>query len=130
MYKLVIGNVRVIVEEDNIPHKDAIQAAKNVIATAGGQGKLLSSVCIRLGAEGLETEVTEKIGAKAVRKTIKQSITDSMRIAIKEKLYPASPYAQKDIWIDGDTGQEWRGAEVDTARSELMSRFEDWIKTV
>jgi hypothetical protein len=130
MYKLVIGNVKVTVADDNIERNDAIQSAKKAIAAAGRQGKILNHVEIRMGATDIEVEVTEKTGVKAVRKTIKQSIADSMLAAVRDKLCPSSPYAQKDIWVDGDTGQEWRGAEVDTARSEMMSKFEDWLKTL
>ena len=130
MYKLVIGNVRVIVEEDSISRNDAIQTAKKAIADAGRKGKILSSISVRMGAEQLEAAVVEKSGAKAVRKTIKQSMADGMLTAVKEKLYPTSPYAQKDVWTDGDTGQEWRGTEVDTARSEIMAKYEEWLKTL
>ncbi|MCX7781419.1 MAG: hypothetical protein N2491_11050 [Negativicutes bacterium] len=130
MYKLVIGNVKVTVADDNIERNDAILAAKKAIAAAGRQGKILSQVTIRQGVADLEVEVTEKTGAKAVRKTIKQSMADNIRASVREKLYPASPYAQKDLWVDSDTGQEWRGAEVDTARSEIMAKFEEWLKTL
>ena len=130
MYKLVIGNVRINVAEDNISRNDAIQAAKKAIAEAGRKGKILSSVHIRLGSCGLETDTTEKTGAKAVRKTIKHSMADGMLAAVKEKLSPSSPYGQKDVWVDGDTGQEWRGSEVETSRDELIAKFEEWLKTV
>lgn len=130
MYKLVIGNVKITVEEDNIQRNDAIFAAKKAIAEAGRKGKVLSSIHIQMGASELETEVIEKIGAKTTRKTIKQSMADNIVSAAREKLYPTSPYAQKDGWVDGDTGQEWRGSEVDTARSEVMSKLEEWVKTL
>lgn len=130
MYKLVIGNVKITVAEDNIQRNDAIYAAKKAIAEAGRKGKILSSIHIRMGVSELETDVTEKSGAKAIRKTIKQSMADGMLSAAKEKLYPTSPYAQKDVWVDGDTGQEWRGSEVDTARGEVMAKLEEWVKTL
>lgn len=130
MYKLVIGNVKITVAEDNIQRNDAIYAAKKAIAEAGRKGKILSSIHIRMGASDLETDVTEKSGAKAVRKTLKQSMAYSIVSAAKEKFYPTSPYAQKDAWVDGDTGQEWRGSEVDTARSDIMEKLEEWVKTI
>lgn len=130
MYKLVIGNVKITVAEDNIQRTDAIYAAKKAIAEAGRKGKVLSSVYIRMGVSELEVDVTEKSGVKAIRKTIKQSMAGSVLSAAKEKLYPTSPYAQKDAWVDGDTGQEWRGSEVDTARGEVMAKLEEWVKTL
>jgi len=90
MYKLVIGNVRVVVEDDSIPRPEAIQTAKCAIANAGKHGKIVSSINIRMGVEQLEANVTEKTGAKAVRKTIKQSMSHGVLAAVKEKLYPTS----------------------------------------
>lgn len=130
MYKLVIGNVKITVEEDDIRREDAVRLAKQAISEAGKRGKFLSSVEIRPGAAGLEAQTVEKTGAKAVRKTIKQSMADGIITAAKEKLYPISPYAQKDAWTDSDTGQEWRGAEVETARSEIISKLEEWNKSL
>ena len=130
MYKLVIGNVKVTVLDDDIDRSEAIREAKNAIAAAGRQGKLLSNVEIGVVAGEIEVETTEKAGVAAVRKTIKHSMADGMIAAVKEKLCPTSPYAQKDLWVDGDTGQEWRGSEVDTAREQILTAFEEWAGTI
>ncbi|SDF75103.1 hypothetical protein [Sporolituus thermophilus] len=130
MYKLIIGTVRVTVADDNISRSDAITAAKKAIAAASQQGKLLSHVEIDLGNSGLEIKTTEKTGTRITRKTLKQSMLDGMHAAIREKLYPTGAFAQKDVWYDGDTGQEWHGTEVETARSELLAKFAEWSKTI
>ena len=44
MYKLIIGNVRVTVDNDSIKREQAAAYAKQAIAAAGQQGKLLSHV--------------------------------------------------------------------------------------
>ncbi|EAX47503.1 hypothetical protein TcarDRAFT_1238 [Thermosinus carboxydivorans Nor1] len=130
MYKLIIGTVRITVADDNISRSDAITAAKKAIAAANQQGKLLSHVEIDLGDSGLEIKTTEKTGTRVTRKTLKQSMLDGMHAAIREKLYPTGTFAQKDVWYDGDTGQEWHGSEVETARSELLAKFAQWSKTI
>lgn len=130
MYKLIIGNVRVTVLEDNIGRDQATAAARQAIATAHQQGKLLSLIEIDSGDTGLEVQTTEKTGNRMARKTIKQSMLDGMRAAIQEKLYPTNAFSNKEAWFDNDTGQEWRGSEVDTTRSDLVAKFEEWMKTV
>lgn len=130
MYKLIVGNVRVTVYGDNIPRSEAATAAKQAIAAASKQNKLLSHVEISAGDTDLEIKTTEKVGAKVAKKTLKQSMLDSLHAAIQEKLYPTSAFTKADVWFDGDTGQEWRGVEVDTARSEIMAKFTEWLKTL
>ncbi len=130
MYKLIIGNVRVTVLEDNIGREQATAAARQAIATANQQGKLLSHIEIGCGDTGLEVQTTEKTGSRLARKTIKQSMLDGMRTAIQEKLYPTSAFSSKEAWFDNDTGQEWRGSEVDTTRVELVAKLEEWMKTL
>lgn len=130
MYKLIIGNVRVSVNDDSIKREQAAVYAKQAIAAANLQGKLLSHVELSAGPDGIEVASTEKAGCRMVRKTIKQSMLDGILDAAKEKLYPTGTFSQKDLWFDGETGQEWRGVEVDTARAEVLVRLEEWIKSV
>lgn len=128
MYKLIIGNVRISVLEDEIKRDQATAAAKKVIAAAGQQGKVLSLVEISSGPNGLEVKTTEKAGSKVARKSLKQSMMDGIYIAAKEKLYPNNAFTQRDSWYDSDTGQEWYGAEVETARQEVLEKLADWAK--
>ncbi|WP_371371477.1 hypothetical protein [Sporomusa aerivorans] len=130
MYKLIIGNVRVTVNDDSIKREQAAAYAKQAIAAANHQGKLLSHVELSAGPDGIEVASTEKAGCRMIRKTIKQSMLDGILDAAKEKLYPTGTFSQKDLWFDGETGQEWRGVEVDTARAEVLAKLEEWIKSV
>ncbi len=130
MYKLIIGNVRVTVNDDSIKREQAAAYAKQAIATASQQGKLLSHVELSAGPDGIEVASTEKAGCRMARKTIKQSMLDGILDAAKEKLYPTGTFSQKDLWFDGETGQEWRSVEVDTARAEVLAKLEEWIKSV
>jgi hypothetical protein len=130
MYKLIIGNVRITVLGDDISREDAAAIARQTVASASRQGKLLSHIEISSGENGLETTVTEKAGHKVLKKTIKQSMLDAICAAAREKLYPSSAFANKDSWFDGDTGQEWYGESVDLTREEILAKLEEWIKTV
>ncbi|MCE5286095.1 MAG: hypothetical protein LLG02_09655 [Pelosinus sp.] len=130
MYKLIIGNVRITVTEDDIGRDQAAGAAREAISAANRQGKSLSHVEVSKGESGLEVQTTEKAGNRAARKTIKQSMLDSMLAAAKEKLYPASMFSNKDAWFDSDTGQEWHGEAINEAKEELLQAFAEWIKTV
>ena len=130
MYKLIIGNVRVTVNDDSIKREQAAAYAKQAITAANHQGKLLSHVELSAGPDGIEVASTEKAGCRMIRKTIKQSMLDGILDAAKEKLYPTGTFSQKDLWFDGETGQEWRGVEVDTARAEVLAKLEEWIKSV
>ena len=128
MYKLIIGNVRVTVYGD-IPRTPAVAAAKQAIGAAAKQNKLLSHVEISEGDVGLEIKTTEKVGAKVARKTLKQSLLDSIHTAILEKLFPDNAFAKTDTWFDSDTGQEWTGEMVTTTKEELLNAFRAWLKT-
>ncbi|MDF2568522.1 MAG: hypothetical protein K0R55_126 [Sporomusa sp.] len=130
MYKLIIGNVRVSVNDDSIKREQAAAYAKQAIFAAGQQGKLLSHVELSAGPDGIEVATTEKAGCRMIRKNIKQSMFDGILDAAKEKLYPTGTFSQKDSWFDSETGQEWRGIEVDTARTEVLAKLEEWIKSV
>ena len=129
MYKLIIGNVRVTVDDDSIKREQAAAYAKQAISAASQQGKLLSHVGLNAGPDGIEVTTTEKAGCRMIRKTIKQSMLDGILDATQEKLYPSGTFSQKDSWFDSETGQEWRGEEVATARAEVLSKLEEWIKS-
>lgn len=130
MYKLIIGNVRITVLEDNIGREQAAEAARKALNTATQEGKMLSHIEISFDETGLIVNTTEKAGVRTTRKTIKQSILDGMHTAIKEKLYPSNTFTGKDVWYDSDTGQEWRGEDVNIARDNMMEKFEEWMKTI
>lgn len=130
MYKLIIGNVRISVMNDDIKREEATSAAKKAIAAASQRSKLLSHVEVNTGPNGLEVTTTEKIGAKVTRKTIKQSMLDGVYTSAREKFFPTSAFSQKDSWFDGDTGQEWSGEAVRVAREEVLKELEVWIKSV
>lgn len=130
MYKLIIGNVRVTVEDDAIDRLEAAALAREAVAAAARRGKLVSHIEIGAGDEGPRVEVTERAVSATVRKTVKQSMLDGVCAAAREKLFPTHAYAAKDTWIDADTGQEWHGSSVDEARQEIMAKLEEWIKTL
>ncbi len=130
MYKLVIGNVKVTVLEDNIKREQAVAAARETISHASQQGKLLSHIEVSCDENGIKTKFTEKAGMRLVRKTIKHSMLDGILAAAQEKFYPANSYGSQDVWFDSDTGQEWRGSEVAITRTEILEKLEEWIKTV
>jgi len=130
MYKLIIGNVRITVSDDKIGREQAATAARQAILAAQSQGKIISHIAIDVGETGLEVKHTEKVGHRVTRKTIKHSMLDGMHCAINEKLYPSGDYSNKDSWFDSDTGQEWRGSEVDNTRDDLVAKFEAWMKTI
>lgn len=130
MYKLIIGTVRVTVTDDNISREQAAKVAKQAIAEASSHNKLLSHVEILSDDSGLQAKATEKAGCKLLRKNIKQSIIDTIEVAVQEKLCPSGAFVNRELWYDNDTGQEWRGVEVDTARSELYAKFDGWLKTL
>lgn len=130
MYKLIIGNVRVTVTDDGIDRLDAAALAREAVAAAARQGKLVSQIEIAPGENGLTVATTERAGSPAARKTVRQSMLDGVRAAVQEKLYPTHAFASKDTWFDADTGQEWYGGSVDEARDEIMARLDIWLKTL
>lgn len=130
MYKLIIGNVRITVSDDTIGREQAATAARQAISIAQTQGKSISHIEVSDGEAGLEVKTTERAGSRVSRKTIKHSMLDGMCSAIHEKLYPSGNFSNKDVWYDGDTGQEWHGSEVDNTRDDLAAKFEAWMKTI
>ncbi len=130
MYKLIIGNVRVTVEDDALDRLEAATLAREAVAAAARRGKLVSHIEIGAGDEGPRVEVTERAVSATVRKTVKQSMLDGVCAAAREKLFPTHTYAAKETWVDADTGQEWYGEAVDEAREEIMAKLEEWAKTM
>ena len=129
MYKLIIGNVRVTVNDDSIKRDQAAVLVRQAINAAAEQGKLLSHIDISQGEAGPEILTTERVGCRSIRKTLKQSMLDGICAAAREKLFPSTAFTQKDMWFDGDTGQDWTGEPVRQAREELISDFEEWLKS-
>lgn len=130
MYKFIIGNVRITAIDDGISHDEAIAAARQAILAANNQNKLLSLIELSKSEDGIEVTTTERTGTKLFRKSLKQSMLDAMLSTMNEKLNPTDTYATKDSWYDNDTGQEWRGGDVVTAREDLIAKFEEWAKTI
>jgi hypothetical protein len=130
MYKLIIGNVRVTVTDDDIDRLEAVALARGAVAAAARQGKLVSHIEIGAGENGPTVAITERAGCPSARKTIRQSMLDGIRAAAQEKLYPTHAFASKDTWFDADTGQEWYGQAVDETRDEIMARLDAWLKTL
>ncbi|MDL2280696.1 hypothetical protein LJC10_02415 [Selenomonadales bacterium OttesenSCG-928-I06] len=129
MYKLIVGNVRVTVNDDEIKREEAAILARQSIFSANQQGKLLSHIEITQSENGIDVETTERTGCRAIRKTLKQSMLDGMSLATKEKLLANTAFSQRDSWFDCDTGQDWSGEPVRQVREELLEDFEEWLKT-
>lgn len=129
MYKLIIGNVRVSINDDAISHMQAIQAARRAIAAAAAENKILSHIELLQNGEEIETVVTERSGAMGGKKTLKQSMLDAVIQNITEKLLPpAESLTRNDYWQDAETGQEWHGNEVKALRDQLSSEITELIK--
>jgi hypothetical protein len=126
MYKLIIGNVRITIHDDAIARDKAIAAAQEAVQKAGRAGKPLSQIDIFQTDDGVSVKTTEKAGARASRKTLKQSMYDSILIAAKETL--ASSATGLDSWIDDDSGQQWHGSEVEAARNQILTELCAWLK--
>jgi hypothetical protein len=129
MYKLIIGSVRVTVNDDSIKRDCAATLVRQAIAAATQQGKLLSHVEISMGDDGPEIFTTDRVGYRSVRKTLKQSMLDGIGVAAREKLFPSATFSQKDVWFDGETGQDWTGEPVRQTREEIIGDFEEWLKS-
>lgn len=131
MYKLIIGNTRVTVLSDSIKSDQAAAAARETISIANKKGKSLSLIEISLDdSENLQVNTTERAAGKTIRKTIKQSMLDGVNNAIREKLFPTDTFTPKDVWYDSDTGQEWHGDMVNSAKEEVLKAFEEWASSI
>lgn len=131
MYKLIIGNTRVSVLADNIKNDLAAAAAREALAAANRNGKSLSMIEIDVNESGnLRVNTVERAASKSIRKTIKQSLLDGLNAAIREKLFPTDTFTPKDAWYDSETGQEWHGETVNTAKEDVIHEFEEWSKAL
>jgi hypothetical protein len=126
MYKLIIGNVRVTIHDDATPRNKAIAAAQEAVQKAGRSGKQLSQIDIYQNEDSLSVRTTEKAGMRASRKTLKQSMADSILAVAKERL--SGEASGQEIWTDEDSGQQWHGTEVENARSQLLTELLAWLK--
>lgn len=127
MYKLIIGNVRIAVHDESIERQRAIAAAHEAVQKAGRSGKQLSQIDLFGTDTGISITVTEKTGLRAGRKTLRQSMYDSILAAAEEKLAATQPKGQ-DNWSDSESGQQWHGSEVTAARSQVLTELKNWLK--
>jgi hypothetical protein len=126
MYKLIIGNVRVTVHDDATPRPAAIAAAQDAVQKAGRTGKQLSQIDVYQTEDGVRVKTTEKVGTRSNRKTLKQSMYDSVLAAAKETL--KSGGSGHDTWFDDDSGQQWHGTEVESVRNQIFAELSAWLK--
>jgi len=84
MYKLILGNVRITIHDDATPRDKAIAAAQEAVQKAGRTGKHLSQIDIYQTDDEISVKTTEKVGSRSSRKTLKQSMYDSVRGEEKE----------------------------------------------
>lgn len=130
MYRLILGNIRVTVTDDSITREQATAAARQAIAAANQQGRLLSHIEMYATSDGIDVKISEKAGNRSSRKTLKQSLLDSMHAAVKEKLYPANAYHDDNVWFDSETGQEWHGESITETKDEILQSFKDWEASI
>lgn len=128
MYKLIIGNVRISVHDDSTPRDKAIAAAQEAVQKAGRTGKHLSQIDIFQTDGEISVKTTERAGARSNRKTLKQSMYDSVLAAAKEKLSAGQGSAGLEMWSDDESGQQWHGAEVEAARNQILTELTAWLK--
>ena len=126
MYKLIIGNVRITVHDDATPRQTAITAAQDAVQKSGRLGKQLSQIEIYQTGDGLNVKTTEKAGSRASRKTLKQSMYDSILSAAKETLTAGG--SSQDSWIDDESGQQWHGVEVEATRNQILTELSACLK--
>jgi hypothetical protein len=126
MYKLILGNVRITIHDDATPRDKAIAAAQEAVQKAGRTGKHLSQIDIYQTDDEISVKTTEKVGSRSSRKTLKQSMYDSVQMAAKETL--VSSTTGLDSWTDEDSGQQWHGSEVEGVRSQVLTELCAWLK--
>lgn len=126
MYKLILGNTRVTVHDDHIRRSEASACARQALAEAKAGGQQLSQIDIRLTDSGLITEVTAKPHTTTIRKTLHQSIRDSLAATLSDSFFPDSTFQDSRYWQDSDTGQEWSGQLVLTAKEDILEEIRTW----
>lgn len=127
MYKLILGNTRVTVADDTIRRADATLAARRAICEAKSDGRQLSHIEIRQVGDELTCEVTARAGSSSMRKTLHQSIRDSLVATLTESFFPNSTFEDSRFWQDSDTGQEWSGQIVLVAKEDVLKEVRTWL---
>lgn len=127
MYKLILGNTRVTVHDDTIRRGDATIKARQAIYEAKSDGKQLSHIDIRQEGATLTCEVTARAGKSLARKTLHQSIRDSLIATLTESFFPSSTFEDSRFWQDSDTGQEWSGQIVLVAKEDVLKEVRTWL---
>lgn len=127
MYKLILGNTRVSVHDDKIRRADATLRARQALNEAKASGKQLSHIDIRQIDGILTCEVTARPNSTTARKTLHQSIRDSLVATLTDSFFPASTFEDSRFWQDPDTGQEWSGQIVLVAKEDILKEVRTWL---
>lgn len=129
MYKLILGNTRITVHDDQIRRSDASSCARQALQEAKANGQQLSQIDIRRTESGLVAEVTTKPHSAVIRKTLHQSIRDSLVATLSDSFFPSSTFQDSRFWQDSDTGQEWSGQIVLTAKEDILEEIRTWLSS-
>lgn len=127
MYKLILGNTRVTVHDDSIRRTDATVCARQALTEAKANGKQLSHIDIRQTDGNLTYEVTARTGSSIARKTLHQSIRDSLVATLTDSFFPTGTFEDSRFWQDTDTGQEWSGQIVLVAKEDILKEVRTWL---
>ncbi len=127
MYKLILGSTRITVHDDNIPRTEASLCARQALKEAKSSGHQLSHIDIRRGEKGLITETTTKPQLSTARKTLHQSIRDSLVATLSDNFFPTGTFQDNRFWQDSDTGQEWSGQVVISAKEDILEEVRTWL---
>lgn len=127
MYKLILGSTRITVHDDNIPRTEASLCARQALQEAKSSGHQLSHIDIRRGEKGLITETTTKPQVSTARKTLHQSIRDSLVATLEGSFFPTGTFQDNRFWQDSDTGQEWSGDVVISAKEDILEEVRTWL---
>jgi len=127
MYKLILGSTRITVHDDNISRAEASLCARQALKDAKSSNRQLSHIDIRRGEKGLITETTARPQMSSARKTIHQSIRDSLIATLQNSFFPAGTFQDNRFWQDSDTGQEWSGQVVIAAKEDILEEVRTWL---
>ena len=127
MYKLILGSTRITVHDDTISRAEASLCARQVLKEAKSSGHQLSHIDIRQGENGLRTETTTKPQLSTARKTLHQSIRDSLVATLTDSFFPTGTFQDNRFWQDSDTGQEWSGQVVISAKEDILEEVRTWL---
>ena len=127
MYKLILGSTRITVHDDSISRAEASRCARQALKEARSSGQQLSHIDIRQGTSGLITETTTRPQMSAARKTLHQSIRDSLVTTLEGSFFPTGTFQDNRFWQDSDTGQEWSGELVISAKEDILEEVRAWL---